>query len=372
MRAPTESFERVRSRFLVAAPGRITSRMTCEGGLGRIDDGTAIRRFCGEPPLSGLDADCGAAALEAALLALRTPLSYANRESLRVTIVDGVRGPERHLCTWSMTVRVAGLHLGWSGAGDGAAELAPIGEEIEWLGSALQRARALEAGTIAAVLAPSAAAVLLHEAVGHLIEAAPERPSLIGHRIAAECISASDDPTIARAPGTYDYDDENVRAMGPTLVVHEGMVVAELHSTASAAHAGTLPTGNARTASVWQEPLARVSNLVCSSGEHDADALADRCGDGIYIHRLANGINNGSRVQADVVLAERIARGRRTGEMLTGGRIDETVSVALRVAEMGRRPEFNGNAMCGKSGQLLFNVGTCAPPVRFASLRIAA
>lgn len=378
MHAPTAIFERSRSRFVTAEPGRITGRMTCEGTLGRIDDGTATRRFCGDPPRGwrGIEnepvVEHETESLESALLALRASVAYSSCEAVRVTIAGGVRGPERCMRTWSVTARVAHLQIGWSGAGDGLAELPSIAAEMRSLAEALRRAGPLESGARAVVLAAPAAAVLLHESVGHLIEAAPGRASLAGHRIAAECITGVDDPTLDGAPGTYEYDDENVRALGPTLAVREGVIVAELHSIASAAQTGALPTGNSRAASVWQEPLPRVSNLVCTGGECTLDELVDRCGDGILVHRLANGINNGVRVQADVVLAERIARGRRTGTMLTGGRIDESAGVALRIVEAGRETRLNGNAMCGKSGQLLFNVGTSAPPLRFAALRIAA
>jgi TldD protein len=378
MDAPTAVFEHSRSRFLIVEPGRISGRMTCEGRLGRIDDGTAVHRFCGDPPRGWIGVERvpgearGEEPLESALLGLEAAVTHSSCESVRVSIVAGIRGPERCTRAWSATARVANVQVGWSGAGDGLAQLANIAGEMRSLAEALHRARPLESGTIATVLAAPAAAVLLHESVGHLIEALPGRASLAGHRVAAECITAMDDPTRDGAPGTYEYDDENVRAMGPTVAVREGRIVAELHSTATAALTGALSTGNARAASVWQEPLPRVSNLLCTGGDGELDELVDRCGDGILVHRLANGINNGVRVQADIVLAERIARGRRTGTMLTGGRIDETVSVALRIVEAGREARFNGNAMCGKSGQLLFNVGTCAPPLRFAALRIAA
>ncbi|HET8799372.1 MAG TPA: TldD/PmbA family protein [Thermoanaerobaculia bacterium] len=358
-----ESSERSRSRFVVTDGARVIDRMTCEGHLVCIDH-RCLARPLDEPP-----APETADAVDA-LLALQVPVSYASCDAIRVTTIDGIRGPERRLRTWSLTARVAHLQLGWSGSG--LPEIERIGDEIRVLADALRRAKPLDAQTTPAVLSAQAAAVLLHESVGHLIEAGPARSSFVGQRIAAECITASDDATCDGAPGTYEYDDDNVRALGPTLAVREGVVVAELHSLATAARAHTLPTGNARAASVWQEPLPRVSNLVCAGGEADLDALVDRCGNGVYLHRVANGINNGARVQADVVLAERIERGRRTGELLTGGRIDESVSIALRVAELGHDPRFNGNAMCGKSGQLLFNVGTCAPSLRFASLRIAA
>jgi predicted Zn-dependent protease len=205
-----------------------------------------------------------------------------------------------------------------------------------------------------------------------MIEGDVLSPSILGRRIAASCVTIDDDPMAKDGPGAYDYDDENIRVLGATRVVHEGVVVAQVHSLASAARAGSLSTANGRAGSVWQDPMPRVSNLVCKPRVTDADALVERCGDGVYIHRVANGIKAGGRLQADVVLAERIVGGRRTGELRSGGRIDESTSLPLRIIDVGADARFSGNAMCGKNGQLLFNVGTCAPPMLVASMAISA
>jgi predicted Zn-dependent protease len=115
-----------------------------------------------------------------------------------------------------------------------------------------------------------------------------------------------------------------------------------------------------------------MSNLVCASGTASEDELLYHMQAGIYIHRLADGLGIGGNVRAEIVLAERVRRGRRTGECLAGGQVCECLGFLTSVVELGRERPFHDNAMCGKAGQLLFDVGTAAPALRFASLRVAA
>ncbi|MCC3768929.1 metallopeptidase TldD-related protein, partial [Streptomyces sp. UNOC14_S4] len=152
--------------------------------------------------------------------------------------------------------------------------------------------------------------------------------------------------------------------------VHEGRLVRQLHGVASAAAARAMPTASSRAASVLQAPLPRMSNLVCSPGDTTLDELVDATGRGLLIHRLADGIGSGGTVEARLVLGERIERGRLTGRYVTG-RVTERTDVLTRVTGVGGETEFGDNALCGKAGQLLFDVGTRAPALRLSRLRCA-
>jgi predicted Zn-dependent protease len=170
----------------------------------------------------------------------------------------------------------------------------------------------------------------------------------------------------------YEFDDENVRCMGPTTIIKNGVLVAELHSKATADRAGVLSTANGRAKSAWDDPIPRASNLICTPGVTSPEELLSHLSSGFHILRLANGINNGVSVQADIVLAEQIDRGVHTGRFFSGGRIVERCTVLTNVTELGSDTEFHNNAMCGKAEQLLFDVGTCAPSFRFTQLAIVA
>jgi predicted Zn-dependent protease len=226
------------------------------------------------------------------------------------------------------------------------------------------------------VLAPPAAAVLLHEAIGHFAEAAPEgRVDLshrLGFRVSSEIFHLWDDARAEGGSACYDVDDDGVPIQGPTEVVRDGRMLRFLHSAASARAMGVEPTGNGRAAAVWNPPIPRMSNLLCEPGEASEDEMLDRLGDGLYLHSLAYGYGFGFRVEAQVRLAEEVRNGKRTGRYFSGGLLDEERTVLTRAAELGNVAVFNRNAMCGKEGQILYDVGTSSPALRMTALRMSA
>jgi predicted Zn-dependent protease len=237
----------------------------------------------------------------------------------------------------------------------------------------IERSEPLPGGTLPAVLAPPAAAVLVHEAIGHFAEAAPEGRVDLRHRldfrIAHESFELRDDPLEEEGAAHYAMDDDGVPARGATELVRDGRMVQLLHSAASARAMGVPPTSNGRAASVWNSAIPRMSNLLCDPGEASEEDLLDRMGDGLYLHSLAYGYGFGFRLEAQVRLAEEVKGGRRTGRYWSGGIIDEDRVVLTRAAGLGNVSVYNRNAMCGKDGQLLYDVGTRAPAIWMTALR---
>ncbi len=92
---------------------------------------------------------------------------------------------------------------------------------------------------------------------------------------------------------------------------------------------------------------------------------------GMYIHRLANGISNGRNIQAEIVLAEQIQSGKHTGRFVAGGRVRDDLNLLRRTLAVANNSEFNPNAMCGRENQLLFNVGACAPSLQLSQIAVA-
>jgi hypothetical protein len=354
--------------------------------------GADVRIFSGPPPApwrlplpdpEPLDDPGGAAA---ALAALRTRfgrgsrLHYTQTSSVRVVAGPGTDDPmPQRRRVWSLTgdLRTRGgrtVPVGRSGRGPGAARL----PEPAWLDTigrllaAVDRAEPLETGAPPAVLSPQAAGVLLHEAAGHFAEGAADGTPVLSHRlrcrVAGELVCLDDDPLAEGGPAHYDRDDDGITALGRQRIVVDGVLVRQLHSAASAARAGAMPTANGRAASVLQRPLPRMSNLICRPGGTAVDELVENVGHGLFVHRLADGIRFGDTVEARLVLGELIRSGRRTGNYVTG-RVRERADVLTRIVELGDRGEFTDNALCGKDRQMLFDVGTCAPAIRFSALR---
>jgi predicted Zn-dependent protease len=128
-------------------------------------------------------------------------------------------------------------------------------------------------GKARVLLAPAAAAVLLHELIGHplegdlLLRGASPWSGRQGERLVQLKLSVTDDPTRADLPGGFSADDEGEVAQ-PRELLADGTLVGALADRESAAALG-VPPGNARRATVHAHPRPRMSNLVA----HAADPL---------------------------------------------------------------------------------------------------
>ncbi|MCW2114022.1 MULTISPECIES: metallopeptidase TldD-related protein [Bradyrhizobium] len=339
------------------------------------------------PPASSpaaMDTDEATAALLAFSAAIPAPVALRySRLIAQRKMTDGEEGwQSRTIDVHALTGRITladgrTMSLGWSGYGDGLAGMAAglKRERIEWLSRCAGTAAPTDAGDIPVLLAAQPAAVVAHEAIGHFSEAAASATIDLRHRLglrlATEDFDVFDDPTLDAA-ARYDVDDEGTVAVGPTQIVAGGVLVQQLHGCSSARTAETLSTANARAAQLSQRPIPRLSNLVVPAGTRSEDELLDALGNGLLIHHLSHGFSRGLDIEARIVLAEHIESGRRTGRYVSGGRVTDRIDVLTRCLGRADRIELNPNALCGKHGQILYDVGTLAPAMQLSRLRITS
>jgi len=389
------SAERGRSKVATLEPSNRMETHTCTFEGYRSSGATGVHRASGPPPkklcprLEAPRDPFEGQAIEESLKTLAT--LFPNRASLKLTQLfsqraaaqDGNLAWQRNTAVWALVGSIAigdGRHIpiGWSGSASQISRLSnPImHERLRCLVEAVAKAESIYTGEFPAVLGPQAAAVLLHETVGHFAEGSSissiNLQHRIGVRIASELIEVVDDPTYEDGATQYDLDDDGIASFAPTRVLRQGVLFAQLHSQESAAHAFVLPTANGRAASAMHAAIPRISNLLCEPGATSTDELIDSVQDGLYIHHLAHGQGFGFEMRACVTLAEVIKHGRLTGRFLSGGQIYEQVGVLNRVEALGDRCELNANGMCGKAGQILFDVGTSCPPMRLSNLQVTA
>ncbi len=121
-------------------------------------------------------------------------------------------------------------------------------------------------GPTRALLAPAAAAVLVHELIGHplegdiLLRGGSPWAGRGGQRILKISLSVTDDPTRGDLPGGFTADDEG-EAAAPRPLLADGVLVGELADRGTAEALGVRP-GNARRAGVHTPPRPRMSNLI--------------------------------------------------------------------------------------------------------------
>jgi len=140
---------------------------------------------------------------------------------------------------------------------------------------ALRKAPPLDPYTGPAILAPEAAGVLFHEAVGHRLEGERQNDDKdgrtfkgqIGKAILPSFLSIVDDPTLASwdrmsLNGEYRYDDQGVPAQR-TLLVEGGVLRSFLLSRAPVP--GFARSNGHGRSSPGRDPVARMANLIVQS-----------------------------------------------------------------------------------------------------------
>jgi TldD protein len=150
------------------------------------------------------------------------------------------------------------------------------------------------AGEMPVVLGAGSSGILLHEAIGHGMEADFARKGVtiyadrIGKKVAAPFVNVVDDATPEGARGAINVDDEGNRA-GVTRLVENGVLATFLHDSISARHYGVAPTGNGRRESYRHPPLPRMRATYMLPGPHRTEEIVRSVKRGIYCSNFANG-----------------------------------------------------------------------------------
>ncbi|MDH5617139.1 MAG: metallopeptidase TldD-related protein, partial [Gammaproteobacteria bacterium] len=139
-------------------------------------------------------------------------------------------------------------------------------------------ARRPPAGEMPVILAAGASGILLHEAIGHGMEADFNRKGtsiysdMIGKKVAEPFVTVVDQATIPRERGALNYDDEGNKA-GRTVMVENGILKSYLHDEISAKQYGLKPTGSGRRESYKFAPMPRMSCTFMEDGPHTRDEI---------------------------------------------------------------------------------------------------
>ncbi len=174
------------------------------------------------------------------------------------------------------------------------ARLQTVVEEARDRTLVLFDARRPQAGELPVVLAAGASGILLHEAIGHGMEADFNRKDvsiyadMLGKKIAPDFVTIVDDGTIDNTRGALNVDDEGNEAKRTTLV-ENGVLVSYLHDRISAKHYGVAPTGSGRRESYKHAPLPRMRATYMENGPHSREEIIASVKNGIIAETFTNG-----------------------------------------------------------------------------------
>jgi len=151
-----------------------------------------------------------------------------------------------------------------------------------------------EAGEMPVVLAAGSSGILLHEAIGHGMEADFNRKNVsifsdkINKKVAESFVSIVDDGTNPNIRGSINVDDEGNPAE-KTFLVENGILKSYLHDRISAKYYNVKPTGNGRRESFRYAPQPRMRNTYMLPGPHTKDEIISTVKKGIYAESFTNG-----------------------------------------------------------------------------------
>ena len=251
------------------------------------------------------------------------------------------------------------------------------GREAARVAIAMLDARDAPAGEMPVVLGPGDSGILLHEAVGHGLEADFNRKQTsnytgqLGKLVASSLCTVVDDGTISNSRGAINVDDEGYAGQNNVLI-ENGILVGYMHDRLSAKHFGGKPTGNVRRESFRSMPLPRMTNTSLLGGQDNPEDIVKSVKRGIYAKRFSGGqvnITNGNFVFS---LSESylIENGVLTSPLKGVNLIGNGPEVLRRVDMLGSDFELSDGVWnCGKDGQSVpVNVGT--PTIRIASITV--
>mgnify|MGYP001270954989 FL=1 len=232
------------------------------------------------------------------------------------------------------------------------------------------------AGEYPVVLKAGDSGILLHEAVGHGLEADFNRKGTstytgrIGKPVASELCTVIDDPTIFGDRGAINVDDEGNE---PTkrVLIDQGQLIDYMHDSISASHYGA-QAGSGRRESFRHLPMPRMSNTYLLNGESTHDELVRSVRKGIYCVSFSGGqvnISNGDFVFSTTE-AYLIEDGQITAPLkdvnLIGNGPDALGKVDMVASDFALS---DGRWTCGKDGQSV-PVGVGMPSIRVSKMTI--
>ena len=150
------------------------------------------------------------------------------------------------------------------------------------------------AGEMEMVMAAGSSGILLHEAIGHGMEADFNRKNIsifsdmIDKPVAESFVTIVDDATNPNIRGSLNIDDEG-NETELTYMVKDGILKSYLHDRISAKQYGVKFTGNGRRQSYKYAPMPRMRNTYMSNGPHTYDEIIASTKKGIFAEQFTNG-----------------------------------------------------------------------------------
>src|SRR4051812_37473959 len=238
-------------------------------------------------------------------------------------------------------------------------------------------AREAPAGEMEVVLGPGWPGILLHEAIGHGLEADFNRKKtsafsgLLGKRVASDKCTIVDNGTLPSRRGSLNMDDEGSPTQN-TVLIEKGILKGYLSDKLSARLMQMPDTGNGRRESYAHIPMPRMTNTYMLSGEDAPEDIIRSVKRGVYAVNFGGGqvdITNGKFVFS-ASEAYMIENGHVTAPLKNCTLIGNGPDALTKVSMVGNDLQLDeGVGTCGKDGQSV-PVGVGIPTLKLDSMTV--
>ncbi len=231
------------------------------------------------------------------------------------------------------------------------------------------------AGRMPVVLGSEAGGTLIHEAVGHGLEADHIEKGMskycgrLNEEIAAPEVTVVDDGTLPGKRGTTRVDDEGTPTER-TVLVDRGVLVRFMNDLRTARKLDMAPTGNGRRQSYQYRPVPRMTNTLIASGDGDPAEILASTDTGLYVARMGGGQVNPLNGEFVFEVTEGyLIRGGKAETPVRGATLIGNGPTVLKSIEAVGRDLGFAIGTCGKSGQGV-PVSDAQPTIRIRELTV--
>ncbi|BBE31032.1 TldD protein [Tepiditoga spiralis] len=247
------------------------------------------------------------------------------------------------------------------------------GERASRIASRMVKADYIEAGKMPVIISNEFGGVIFHEAVGHALEASSVAKGAsvfsgkLGEKVASECVSAVDDPTIPNAWGSANIDDEGTETKR-NLLIEKGILKSYMIDKLGGRRMNMESTGSSRRMNYKFAPTSRMSNTFILAGDYYPEEIISNTNNGLYAKSLGGGSVNPSTGEFNFAVNE--------GYLVENGKITKPVRGAtligkgyevIKKIDMVGNDVARGQGMCGAaSGSIPADVGQ--PTIRVSEI----
>ncbi|MCP5104610.1 MAG: metalloprotease TldD [bacterium] len=232
------------------------------------------------------------------------------------------------------------------------------------------------AGEMEVILGAGESGILLHESVGHPLEAdfnyrgSSAFSGRIGEKVASDQCTIVDQGNLPNERGSLNVDDEG-NATGRSVLIENGILRTYMFDLITANHFKQ-PSLNGRRESFREIPMPRMTNTFMQAGKYSEDEIIKSVKKGVYARSYSGG-------QVDISSGDFVFSVTE-GYLVENGKISYPIKGATLIGngpEILKRVDMVGNDLvvsdgkwtCGKEGQSV-PVGVGMPTVKLSHITV--